>query len=570
LYRRMDDGKVMLLGLGATAIAGFAALAYAASTQQEQPAEPVKPRRNRKPRVEEDAVASSGEASGDNEDGAAGAADAGASPKKNKRKHKGRRKKKSAKRAEDEAKRVAADDGLGARMFKDDGKNTNSWETKKAKESKPKPSKKEAAEADKSAAGPPKTFVTMKLGSKVGAVVGKGGRKINQIQDDTGARLSIEKGDKTLTISGTKDQVAEAKAMVDEAIADRKDSRQDFTGPSVTIDLGKRAGAVIGRGGSTIKMIESETSANLDIKNRDADSARLIIRGPDQESVDAAEKMVNDILSNDNGPRSSADDVTMDLGSRHGMFTILGSGGSQIRELQEKSGARLNLDKEAYTVSIGGSEEQVETARGLISALLSASSTSESITLTSKTVGAVIGKQGATIRRIQKETNAHLDIKRDSDPITLKIMGTAEQVAAAKAMVEAVLAAPPAARAQKPLGPGETEFTINLGRAVGSVIGKGGSNIQRLQEETGARLEIARDSSDCRIVGKKESVAKAREEVEAIVKRVTELDAKKAEKAAKIAAAGLTVPEVSKETFAGKDGAAADGEGDWGSAPAGW
>jgi len=204
LYRRMDDGKVMLLGLGATAIAGFAALAYAASTQQEQPAEPVKPRRNRKPRVEEDAVASSGEASGDNEDGAAGAADAGASPKKNKRKHKGRRKKKSAKRAEDEAKRVAADDGLGARMFKDDGKNTNSWETKKAKESKPKPSKKEAAEADKSAAGPPKTFVTMKLGSKVGAVVGKGGRKINQIQDDTGARLSIEKGDKTLTISGTK------------------------------------------------------------------------------------------------------------------------------------------------------------------------------------------------------------------------------------------------------------------------------------------------------------------------------------------------------------------------------
>lgn len=570
MYRRMDDGKVMLLGLGATAIAGFAALAYAASTQQEQPAEPVKPRRNRKPRVEEDAVASSGEASGDNEDGAAGAADAGASPKKNKRKHKGRRKKKSAKRAEDEAKRVAADDGLGARMFKDDGKNTNSWETKKAKESKPKPSKKEAAEADKSAAGPPKTFVTMKLGSKVGAVVGKGGRKINQIQDDTGARLSIEKGDKTLTISGTKDQVAEAKAMVDEAIADRKDSRQDFTGPSVTIDLGKRAGAVIGRGGSTIKMIESETSANLDIKNRDADSARLIIRGPDQESVDAAEKMVNDILSNDNGPRSSADDVTMDLGSRHGMFTILGSGGSQIRELQEKSGARLNLDKEAYTVSIGGSEEQVETARGLISALLSASSTSESITLTSKTVGAVIGKQGATIRRIQKETNAHLDIKRDSDPITLKIMGTAEQVAAAKAMVEAVLAAPPAARAQKPLGPGETEFTINLGRAVGSVIGKGGSNIQRLQEETGARLEIARDSSDCRIVGKKESVAKAREEVEAIVKRVTELDAKKAEKAAKIAAAGLAVPEVSKETFAGKDGAAADGEGDWGSAPAGW
>jgi len=460
-------------------------------------------------------------------------------------------------------------------LFEDDGSNSNTWEKIEKKEIKPKAQKAAASEdSDKKETGPARESVTMKLGSKVGAVVGKRGVKINSIQDETGARLSIERDSSVLTISGTAAQIADAREMVDEAIADRKEGgREQFSGPSVTIDLGNKAGAVIGRGGQTIRQIEGDTSTNLDIKRNDEDSSTLTIRGADQAAVDAAEQMVNDILSG-SGDRQSADNsdnVTMDLASRHGMFTILGAGGSQIRALQEKSGARLRLDKELYTVSIGGTEEQIDLAQGLISALLTASSTSTTIELSSRTVGAIIGKQGATIRRIQKESNAHLDIQRDSDPIVLKIMGTAEEVASAKAMVEAVLSTPPPSRAQKPLGPGESEFTVELGRAVGAVIGKGGSTIQRIQEETGARLDIARESSNCRIVGKTESVEKARKEVEAIVARTKEMDAKKAEKAAKMEAAGHAVTEASAETFAGKDDtAAADGEGDWGVSPAGW
>jgi len=577
----MDDGQVMLVGLGVTAIAGFAALAYAASSTQtpvvEEPKKKRRSRRRRKP-VEVDSASQdepSGEASADNS--AADDTNAVAVPKKKKRAHKGRKKKKSAKSAE--TAKVVVDDGLGATIYQDDGNNSNSWEKIEKKEAKPKPAPKsaDAADSEKKETGPPRESFTMKLGSKVGAVVGKRGVKINSIQDDTGARLSIERDSSVLTISGTASQIADAREMVEEAIADRKEGKPQFTGPSVTIDLGNKAGAVIGRGGSTIRQIETDTSTNLDIKRNGDDSSTCTIRGADQEAVDAAAKMVDDILSGSgDGPRGgppSGDTVTMDLASRHGMFTILGSGGSQIRALQEKSGARLSLDKESYTVTIGGTEEQIDLAQGLISALLTASSTSATIELSSRTVGAVIGKQGATIRRIQKESNAHLDIQRDSDPIMLKIMGTAEEVASAKAMVEAVLSSPPPSRAQKPLGPGESEFTIELGRAVGAVIGKGGSTIQRLQEESGARLEIARESSSCRIVGTTEAVEKARKEVEAIVERTKEMDAKKAEKAAKIEAAGHAVTEASEETFAApqdEGAAAADGEGDWGVSPAGW
>lgn len=47
------------------------------------------------------------------------------------------------------------------------------------------------------------------------------------------------------------------------------------------------------------------------------------------------------------------------------------------------------------------------------------------------------------------------------------------------------------------------------GSAVGSIIGKGGSEIKAIQEKSGARIEIPRESSVCWVVGPKAAVASA-------------------------------------------------------------
>lgn len=53
---------------------------------------------------------------------------------------------------------------------------------------------------------------------------------------------------------------------------------------------------------------------------------------------------------------------------------------------------------------------------------------------------------------------------------------------------------------------GELLEEIELGDAVGNVIGSGGSNVKTLQESTGAKIDVLRGSSSCRVYGNKDAV----------------------------------------------------------------
>merc|ERR1711865_1220601 len=98
--------------------------------------------------------------------------------------------------------------------------------------------------------------------------------------------------------------------------------------------------------------------------------------------------------------------------------------------------------------------------------------------------------------------------------------------------------------------------------------------IAKIQSESGARLDIDKGTSKCRIYGQPEAVEKAQTEVEAIVKRIKEGDAKKAEQKAQREAAGHKATEATAENFeAGEDKAAPQQqapEGDWEAPVEGW
>ncbi len=94
--------------------------------------------------------------------------------------------------------------------------------------------------------------------------------------------------------------------------------------------------------------------------------------------------------------------------------------------------------------------------------------------------------------------------------------------------------------------------------AIGSIIGKGGSAIQRLQDDSGARVDIQRDSDSARVSGPKEAVAKAVESIEKVVEEQTKLQEKK-EAAAKAAGAAEPAAEAEGGDGWGENGA----QGDW-------
>ena len=232
-----------------------------------------------------------------------------------------------------------------------------------------------------------------------------------------------------------------------------------------------------------------------------------------------------------------------------------------VRLLRNVLNSRSNTG--TTVLDISGTEEQVKEAEKLVQEIISSVAGSRlEMKLTRENVGYVIGRGGSTIREIQQKSGARLQIVRDnrnSEDVALTIEGNTNSVEMAKNLVNEAIAAP--ARKQGiVLGPGEVEVSIELGRAVGSVIGKGGSNVIRIENETGAKINIERGSSTCQIYGEAVAVAKAKDEVESIVQRVKENDEKR--EAAKNAEESPKEEDFSTK----KEG----GNGEWSTDAQGW
>jgi len=159
---------------------------------------------------------------------------------------------------------------------------------------------------------------------KVGLLIGRGGSKIREIQQLSGANVYIAKVSlpatqhlREVTLSGTEEQVASAREKIDALMNDpaysngpRPDGRNFPNEPKKTLQIPSTAvGLVIGRGGEQIRQIIQETSCIIHIeKEAEAQMAgrtpphpgyqNVYLRGTD-EAVVKAEKAIMDLVNGD-------------------------------------------------------------------------------------------------------------------------------------------------------------------------------------------------------------------------------------------------------------------------------
>ncbi|KAI5700813.1 hypothetical protein M8J75_003079 [Diaphorina citri] len=219
----------------------------------------------------------------------------------------------------------------------------------------------------------------------VGVVIGKGGDMIKKLQNETGARVQFvqmredDPSDRRCMLSGSPDQVQEARARIEELIdsvmkrdsesgrgrgrgfdnrggggrdfggRDRDGRRNEFGGgrggmdileETVSIPAGK-CGVIIGKGGETIRQINQQTGAHCEIDRRVPQNGiekTFIIRGTIDQVEDAkrvmSEKLGMDICSrgppgggNDNGPPGGLSGYPPLMGSMGGNAGPNGPGG---------------------------------------------------------------------------------------------------------------------------------------------------------------------------------------------------------------------------------------------------
>ena len=169
--------------------------------------------------------------------------------------------------------------------------------------------------------GPQQTIEVAVPLSAVGAVIGKKGKMINKIQNETGARVRFRQDqddnadERMCTLTGTMIQMEEARKRIEELVGSVL-TRNCCTGPARGIAMlsngqekieykilvpSIKTGFVIGRGGLTIKRINQQSGALCELDRRpsaDENESIFIIRGsPDQ--VELAKTMISEKLGVD-------------------------------------------------------------------------------------------------------------------------------------------------------------------------------------------------------------------------------------------------------------------------------
>ncbi|KAG1714852.1 putative ATP-dependent RNA helicase DDX43 [Nymphon striatum] len=240
----------------------------------------------------------------------------------------------------------------------------------------------------------------------VGMVIGKGGSKIRELQETSGAHINIEKGgagdyndtQTSVMISGDDDCIQHAKDLINSLISERDSDSQTGFQRQRRNEASNYGDEVIGRGAHN----NGTNSENDSQMYRESNSFELRI------------------------PKNTV-----------GM--VIGKGGSKIRELQETSGAHINIEKSGAVKEIlihrQVLKDKEEMKRQIMVMKLKCM---YQILMLLKSL--VAG--GSKIKEMQDKSGAHIKVTNDSnadDEIIVKIRGDSNQIKEAKSLIDEII-----------------------------------------------------------------------------------------------------------------------------------
>eukprot|EP00238_Polyblepharides_amylifera_P013342 CAMPEP_0196580406 /NCGR_PEP_ID=MMETSP1081-20130531/28608_1 /TAXON_ID=36882 /ORGANISM="Pyramimonas amylifera, Strain CCMP720" /LENGTH=666 /DNA_ID=CAMNT_0041900267 /DNA_START=112 /DNA_END=2112 /DNA_ORIENTATION=+ len=221
-------------------------------------------------------------------------------------------------------------------------------------------------------------------------------------------------------------------------------------------------GKVIGAKGVTIKDVMSKSGANVQVDHETQnDQMRKINITGAPGNVDKAKELVQEIIrecqsSNQMG-QGGGGGGGMHMGGGGGtgvqyecppdkLGLVIGRGGETIKRLQAETSCHIQVDRDTSKVLLRGTNEAVEAARRELDNIIhnyqgpggGGGGGGPVFTIPSQgQEGRLIGRGGETIKRMQGDSGARIQIDTASHQVT--ISGTPDQIQRARVMVEEII-----------------------------------------------------------------------------------------------------------------------------------
>ncbi|XP_062306966.1 high density lipoprotein binding protein a isoform X1 [Osmerus eperlanus] len=345
-------------------------------------------------------------------------------------------------------------------------------------------------------------------------LIGKGGANINRIKDSHKVSVRIPPDNEKsnlIRIEGDPQGVQEAKEELLK-LASRMENER-------TKDLiieQRFHRAIIGQKGENIKEVRDkfpEVIINFPDPANKSDIVQL--RGPHTEVEKCSkfmQKMVAEMVEN-------SFSVSVPIFKQFHK-NIIGKGGANIKKIREETNTKIDLPAEnsnSEMIVITGKKANCEAARARVLAIQKelANITELEVSIPSKLHNSLIGSKGRLVRSIMEECGGvHIHFPTEGSGIdTVTIRGPAEEVERAR---------------QQLLAHAEEKQTKNHTAELRAkpeyhkfLIGKGGVNIRKVRDNTGARIIFPTaddpDQELITVVGTEEAVAEAQKELEKLI-----------------------------------------------------
>ncbi|EDV27591.1 uncharacterized protein TRIADDRAFT_53440 [Trichoplax adhaerens] len=300
----------------------------------------------------------------------------------------------------------------------------------------------------------------------------------------------------------------------------------------------KMTGLVIGKGGDSINKLQAESGAKIQVQP-DADAQgkpeRIVTITGSAVNVDQAKYLIDQMVNE--GPAAmpgnaaplgaippAQNEITEEiLVPANKVGLVIGKGGEMIRSFQERTQTRMVMVQESSHITgrdkplrIGGDPQRVKPMKP--GGDFRNQSTNDYGTPVHKqmggmgmlevpvprdVVGVVIGRGGETIKRIQMETGTKIQFKEDSNPNLpdriAMLTGNDDSVQRANKMISDLIMekrrqGPPGGQGGMMGGQGGSAEVVIPANKCGLVIGKGGETIRQIIQQSGAHVELNRNT----------------------------------------------------------------------------